>query len=116
MYKDQIALYHFLRLRIDTNDVIDDEYLSAAKCIITKDFQSIVAASYEKLKQHKEVKKHVLRVLLLDDSASCLGALCSPYDNNTVRDIEYVQENTVCVLSSSSSTINVFSILLTSIN
>lgn len=107
LYKDQTALYHFLRLRIDTNDVIDDEYLSAAKCIITKDFQSIVAASYEKLKQHKEVKKHVLRVLLLDDSASCFGALCSPYDNDTVCDIEYVQENTVCVLSSSSSTINV---------
>lgn len=106
-YKDQTALYHFLRLRIDTNDVIDDEYLSEAKCIITKDFQSIVAASYEKLKQHKEVKKHVLRVLLLDDSASCFGALYSPYDNDTVRDIEYVQENTVCVLSSSSSTINV---------
>lgn len=106
-YRDQAALYHFLRLRIDTHDVSDDEYLLEAKNILTVDFQSIVAASYDKLKKHDEVKKYVLRALLLDDSAACLGALCSPYRKEEVRVIDCVQEDTVCVLVSSETTINV---------
>ena len=107
LYRDQTALYHFLRLRIDTHDVSDDEYLLEAKNILTVDFQSIVAASYDKLKKHDEVKKYVLRALLLDDSAACLGALCSPYRKEEVRVIDCVQEDTVCVLVSPTTAINV---------
>ena len=100
-YESQIALFNLLRLRIETSDVCDDDYLHKAKSIVSSDFQHIVAASYDKLGNHRETKLYLLRTLLLDDSERCVGALFPIYQEEEKEDEpEYVQNECVCVLES----------------
>ena len=107
-YGSQIALFHLLRLRITTTDVCEDEYLHKAKSIVSSDFQHIVAASYDKLRNHHEAKLYLLRTLLIDDTESCVGALFPLYqDGEKEEDPEYVQKECVCFLESSEEIVNV---------
>lgn len=107
-YESQIALFNLLRLRIETSDVCDDEYLHKAKSIVSSDFQHIVAASYDKLGNHRETKLYLLRTLLLDDSERCVGALFPIYQEEEKEDEpEYVQNECVCFLESPEEKLNI---------
>lgn len=107
-YESQTALFNLLRLRIETMDVYDDEYLNKAKNIVSSDFQHIVAASYDKLRNHSEAKLYLLRTLLIDDTEKCVGALFPLYQEEEKEvDLEYVQKECVCSLESQDGNVNI---------
>ncbi len=106
-YQDTNALIYLLRLRLETNDVIDDKYLNRAKTIPLAEAQIIVAVSYGALNNRAEERKYYLRTLLLDDKHPCSGSLFFQYLDEKVEDIDYVEKNSVCVLKAEDTLIRI---------
>lgn len=107
LYKDAPSLHGMLKLRYETNSVVDDAYLSAAKCVTTPDFQYLVAASYVQLQEKEEAKVHYLRTLLLDENSKCIGMLFSLNLDSDFADATDIRIGTVCTLASDCKTIKI---------
>lgn len=107
LHKDLSSLHGILHLRYETNSVVDDVYLEAAKSIITPEFQNLVAASYVQLQDSEEAKKYYLRTLLLDENSNCIGMLFHLNVDAGFADITDIRKGTVCTLVSGSNTINI---------
>lgn len=107
LYEDASSLHGMLKLRYETNSVVDDAYLSAAKCITTPDFQYLVAASYVQLQEIEEAKVYYLRTLLLDESSKCIGMLFSLNLDSDFTHVTDIRIGTVCTLTSDCKTIKI---------
>lgn len=107
LHKDLTALHGMLRFRYDTNSVVDDIYLDAAKAIATPDFQYLVAASYVQLQAREEAKVYYLRTLLLDEYSKCVGMLFSLNMDSDFADATDIRIGTVCTLTSDCKTIKI---------
>lgn len=107
LYKDASSLHGLLRLRYETNSVIDDSYLNDAKCIPTSDFQWIVAASYVQLQEKNKAKVYYLRTLLLDENLKCAGMLFSLNMDADFANVSDIRKETVCTLVSINKTIKI---------
>lgn len=107
LYKDALSLHGMLKLRYETNSVVDDAYLAAAKRITTPDFQYLVAASYVQLQEKEEAKAYYLRTLLLDENSKCVGMLFSLNMDSDFADVTDIRVGTVCTLVSDCKTIKI---------
>lgn len=107
LYEDDPSLHGMLKLRYDTNNVVDDAYLGAAKRITTSDFQYLVAASYVQLQEKEEAKVYYLRTLLLDENAKCIGMLFFLNLDSNFADTTDIRTGIVCTLTSDCKTIKI---------
>ena len=107
LYEDAPSLHGMLKLRYETNSVVDDSYLNAAKCIATPDFQYLVAASYVQLQEEEKAKEYYLRTLLLDENSKCIGMLFSLNLDSDFTDATDIRTGGVCTLTSDCKTIKI---------
>lgn len=107
LHEDTLSLHSMLKLRYETNSVVDDAYLAVAKRITTPDFQYLVAASYVQLQEKEEAKAYYLRTLLLDENSKCIGMLFSLNLDSDYADSTDIRIGTVCTLASDGKTIKI---------
>lgn len=107
LYEDAPSLHGMLKLRYETNSVVDDAYLNAAKVIATPDFQYLVAASFVQLQEKEKAKEYYLRTLLLDENSKCIGMLFSLNLDSDFADATDIRTGIVCTLTSDCKTIKI---------
>lgn len=107
-FKEKRSLFYFLNFRYDMNQFKDDYYLNEAKKINDPIIQNIVAGTLLKLNQYEEARKFFLRSLLIEqNNEPCIYGLF--YTCNSIKDeeIDFIKENTVCVLKNETETITI---------
>lgn len=99
-YKSKDALANLISLRFETNEFIEDSYFIDCKGIAEWTVQNIVGATFFKMKNYPEARKHFLRSLLLSDKDNpSANGLFQVFINHADREEpEQVEANTVCLL------------------
>ena len=108
-YHNIATLKLLICTRYESGDYVDDQYLIDLSNDIDYSSQSLVGATYSKLKKYQNAYKFFIRSLLLNDKQNeSLTELCfinqlSPESN----DCTSIQENTICILSNDQNSIQI---------
>ena len=100
-YQDLVSLRLLIKLRMESNDYLEDRYLESLKKVNDSVSQNLLGAVYLNLQNYNEAKKFFLRSLLIDDSSKeSLNGLWHAMHNSPPRTVNQIKEDTVFVVAS----------------
>lgn len=108
-YHSISALRQFISMRFNSDDFVEDSYLTALSKDIDYSSQNLVAATYSKLQKYQDAYKYFIRSLLLNDKQiGSYKGLCFISQFFSISNAcTAIKENTVCTLTNDTSSVRI---------